>query len=129
VDLPSCGVATKFANMEYQMLTYFDKFTFSDLLFPQVVISYLSSTLCQNARFPTPLCQILNSTLSNCQLHIASDTLPTCQIDFIFWAAPIFTLTLKTFNILPNLIYESNSGVCLSVWTKLQVSRNEVSQP
>jgi hypothetical protein len=26
-------------DMEYQMLTYFDKFTFSGLLFPQIAIS------------------------------------------------------------------------------------------
>jgi hypothetical protein len=84
-------------DMEYQMLTYFDKFTFSGLWFPQIAISYLSSTLCQNATFPIPHipllptphclfyvanfyinpfpiphCNIRNSTLSNCQLHIVS---------------------------------------------------------
>jgi hypothetical protein len=102
-------------DMEYQMLTYFDKFTFSGSLFPQIAISYLSSTLCQNATFPIPHipmlptphclcyvaklymnpfpiphCQIRNSTLSNCQLHIASITLSTCRIDFIFFRVPPF---------------------------------------
>jgi hypothetical protein len=52
-------------DMVYQMLTYFDKFTFSGLLFPQIAISYLSSTLCQNVTFPC------------CQLHIANAMLPT----------------------------------------------------
>jgi hypothetical protein len=52
-------------DMEQQMLTYFDKFPFSGLLFPQIAISYLSSTLCQNATFPC------------CQLHIAYAMLPT----------------------------------------------------
>jgi hypothetical protein len=61
---------------------------FQVLLFSQVAISYLLSTFCQNARFPIPHCQIVNFTSSNCQLHIASATLPTFQIDFIFWAAP-----------------------------------------
>jgi hypothetical protein len=41
----------------------------------------------KNARFLIPHCQIVNFTSSNCQLHIASATLPTFQIDFIFWAA------------------------------------------
>jgi hypothetical protein len=39
---------------------------------------------------PIAHCQITNSTLANCQLHIVSATLPTCQVDFIFWAAPMF---------------------------------------
>jgi hypothetical protein len=80
--------------MEYQMLTCFDKFTFSGLLFSQVAISYLSNTFCQNARFPIPHCQIVNFTSSNCCLHIASATLPTFQIDFIFWAAPFFKINI-----------------------------------
>ncbi len=85
--------------MEYQMLTCFDKFTFSGLLFSQVAISYLSSTPCQNARFPVPHCQVINFTLWNCWLHIASATLPTFQIDVIF-GQPLF----KKFNILPNTL-------------------------
>ncbi len=101
--------------MEYQMLTYFDQFTFSGLWFPQIAISYLSSTLCQNATFPIPHipmlptphclcyvanfyinpfpiphCDLRNSTLSNCQLHIVSITLSTCRINFNFFGAPPF---------------------------------------
>ncbi len=53
--------------------------------------------------FPIPHCQILNSMSWNCQLHIASATLSTCQIDFIFWVALIFfTLPPSFYNILPN---------------------------
>jgi hypothetical protein len=114
-------------DMEYQMLTSFDKFTFSGLLFPQIAISYLSSKLCKYPTFPIPHipmlptphclcyvanltlnpfpiphCQIRNSTLSNSQLHILSITLSTCLIDFIFLGVtPFFhVLALKKLNIL-----------------------------
>jgi hypothetical protein len=40
------------------MLTYFDNLTFFGFLFSQVAISYLSTTLCQNVRFPIPRSQI-----------------------------------------------------------------------
>jgi hypothetical protein len=76
-------------NMEYQMLTYFDKLTFLGLLVPQLVVFYLSSPLCQNAKFPFLHSQILNFTLPNCKLHNVSVTLPICQVHFIFQAAQI----------------------------------------
>jgi hypothetical protein len=66
------------------MLTYFDKLTFLGLLVPQLVVFYLSSPLCQNAKFPFLHSQILNSTLPNCKLHNVSVTLPICRVHFIF---------------------------------------------
>jgi hypothetical protein len=67
--------------MEYQMLIYFDKFTFIGLLFLQVAISYLSSTLCRNVRFLIPHClyYVTNSTLTHSQLHIAKSSTPHCK--------------------------------------------------
>jgi hypothetical protein len=77
-------------DMKYQMLTYFDKVIFSGLFFPQIAISYLSSTLCQNATFPIPhipmlptphcLCYVVNFTLTHSQFHIAKIATPHCQI-------------------------------------------------
>jgi hypothetical protein len=49
--------------MEYRMLNYFAKMTFLSLLFPQDVISSFPRSLCQNARLPSPCCQIVNFTL------------------------------------------------------------------
>jgi len=68
--------------MEYQMLTYFDKFNFLGLLFLQVAISYLSSTLCQNARFPNPHClhYVANFTSTHSKVHIAKSSIARCQI-------------------------------------------------
>lgn len=70
--------------MEYQAPTYFAKLTFLCSLFPQVVISCLSSSLCQNARLSSAYCQIVNSTLLNHQLDIVNATLPICQVDLFF---------------------------------------------
>jgi hypothetical protein len=77
-------------DMEYQMLTSFDKFTFSGLLFPQIAISYLSSRLCEYPTFPIPhipmlptphcLCYVANLTLTHSQFHIAKFATPHCQI-------------------------------------------------
>ncbi len=75
--------------IHHQMLTYFDKLTFLGLLVPQVVVFYLSSPLCQNAKWAFLHSQILNSTLWNCKLHYVIVTLPICWIHFIFQAAPI----------------------------------------
>jgi hypothetical protein len=101
--------------MEYQMLAYFDKFTFSGLLFPQIAISCMTSTLCQNGTFPIPhismlptphcLCYVANFTLTHSQFHIAKSAIPHCQIvnftlralhcqlvelTSIFWGCPHF---------------------------------------
>ncbi len=61
--------------------TYFAKLTFLCSLFPQVVISCLSSSLCQNARLSSAYCQIVNSTLLVlcCQLHIAKSSTRHCE--------------------------------------------------
>jgi hypothetical protein len=76
-------------DMEYEMLTYFDKFTFSGSLFPQITISYLSSTLCQNATFPIPhipmlptphcVCYVANFTLTHSQFHIVKLSTSHCE--------------------------------------------------
>jgi hypothetical protein len=102
VDLPSCGVATKFANMEYQMLTYFDKFTFQiyyflKLSFPicQVHFAKMLDSQVHIAKSSTPHRQIVNSTLQviHCQL---------AKLTSFSGLPPSFTLTPKYFNILPN---------------------------
>jgi hypothetical protein len=99
------------------MLTYFDKFSFLGLLFLQVVISYLSSILCQNVKLLDPHClyYVANSTLTHSQLHIAKSSTTCCQIVnstlqvvhyqlakliFFFRLPPFFTLSLWKMNVL-----------------------------
>jgi hypothetical protein len=74
--------------MKYQVPTNFAKLTFLCSLFPQVVISCLSSAPCQNARLSSAYCQIVNSTLPVlcCQLHIAKSSTPHhCIVNSTLW--------------------------------------------